>query len=285
VTTYNFRELQFDGIIMFEELSGCFGAAYWVKGGIVMKKLNIQTIETVTPRCGYTVVQVDWWQQTYSGGQPVGDPTYLGPGTQYNYQGCLEISNGITSYDATMAANQSVSGNPASGDPYHNGYLEPKGINSKDRICPISFTFQTVPDPTGQATRLEAGLKNGGVTFNAPGGGTLSFQFNHVTFGIPFISQAYPNGISNIEAANITSHAANLALIQVQQQIMTGTTINNLSDTFWSAMNLNIQNSLRIPMSQIGPEIFHTLGSFPKFYIHSNGNRQTIVYNVPTTGC
>ena len=286
LTTSNFRALQFDGIMMFEELTGCFGVAYWVNKGVVMKRLEIQTISSVTPRCGYASVEVDWWQQVYSGGLPVGEPTYLGSGTQYTYTGCLEISNGIMSYDATMAANQSISGNPANtGDTYYNDYLTPNSIKGKDRICPISFTYQQVGDPTNQATRLEAGLRDGGVTFNTPGGGTVSFQFSYVTFGIPFISPAYPNGISTAEAARITANASNLALNQVQQRVMTGEVINNLGNTFWNTIDFNLQSILRIPLSNVGPEKFHTLGTGVLFYYRNDGSKQTIVYNQATTGC
>jgi hypothetical protein len=281
VTTSTFRYMQFDGIIMFHEVSGCYIDSYLIEKGVVMKKLKLTT-EGLGERCGYTLVQ-DWYQVSTLPSGIITDPIFIGSNVLATVGCDINLQNSIESYDQTMANNQSSSGNAANGS--YGDYLEPSTVKSKDRICPISFTFQTVADPTSQATRLEAGLKNGGVTFNALGGGTVSFQFNHVTFGIPLNSPAYPNGISTSEAADVTARAANLALIQVQQRIMTGGIIGNLNDNFWSAINLNIQNSLRIPLSNVGPETFHTLGSFPQFYIRNDGTRQTIVYNTPTTGC
>ena len=284
LTTSTFRYMQFDGIIIFHEVSGCYMDSYLIDKGVVMKKLKLTT-QGLGERCGYEIVQ-DWFQTTTNSMGVVSDPVFLGSNILASVDCNLNISNNITSYDLTMANSTFNGGNPT-GDATYGDYLSGYTITPIIRICPVSFQFQTFVDPTGQATRLEAGIRNEGVSFTVPGSpNPMSFGFNHVTFSLPQFAPNFQQGISTNQATATTTAAFNLALNQVQQQIsMTGSTPNNipLNDYFWSRVNVNISNSLGLPQTST----FIQLGSGPKTYYSGFGGTQTVVYRVPTSsnGC
>ena len=184
-------------------------------------------------------------------------------------------------------------GNTVTNDPIYNEYLAAGyTVTSRSRLCPTTFAFQRVVDPTSQNTRLEAGMRNDGIAFIVPQGypGDRSFGFNHVLFGLPEFAPNFQQGLSTNDAANVVTQAVNLAIVQVQQDIqingaLTGTPV--LSDNFWGRVNTNISNSLGInPITNGVLKTYITLKSGGTLYYNPNTQiTQTIVYRIPVTGC
>ena len=282
LTTSNFRAMKFDGVLIFEELSGCFGSAYFIEKGVVLKKLILSDITTLLVRDCYSVrIVTDWFQYSPSAGESRSDAQYIGSSYSYGFT-CSSTAYG--NYDQDQAQGDYSGGG---GDSYYTEYLGAlETITALLRLCPQSFQFQQIVDPStsNPQTRLEAGLRNDGIRFTNPISltGFSSVGFNYATFALPLFAPNFQQGITTAQAATISTNAVNLAVNQIQQQLQMGVTFTNLSASFWSAVNVGIANSLGVDIRNV--YIQH--GSGAVRYITPQ-TTQTVVYRVPITnaGC
>ena len=311
VSTSNFRIMNFDGIIAFDELNGCSGNAYKVDKGVVMNKLTIAIPNQLNPRCGEAyITTTDYYTMVSSPAYPQNGCTvsfaYSSQSTIYGVP-CLDTPGSGGNYGSSSASGY---------DATYNDFLAGYTVNAMNRICSTTFQFQRVVDPTAQNTRLEAGMRNDGINFTVPASSTYtgdrSFGFNYVLFGLPEFATNFQQGVSLSDAASIVSGAINQAVIAIQQDISIngiittgnsvgggGITTSNgstiplspvLSDNFWLRVNINISNSLGInPITNTVLKTYTQRQSGGTVYTTPNSQNptQTIVFNIPVTapGC
>lgn len=120
LTSRNFREINFDGIITFQEFDGHFIGAYLVENGVVQKKLDIRNRTGINARNSCYQIVTEYWiisggTETYQGigsvGPEICPPPYYGGG----------------SYDSGMSSSSSSSGSSVGGtssgsDALYNSY-------------------------------------------------------------------------------------------------------------------------------------------------------------------
>ena len=291
VSTSNYRQIQFNGIIAFEELNGCLGNAYLVENGVVKTKLTIQSPNQITPRCGevYSFNRNDYNMITITG--------HPEAGCSFSYSGSTTYTSyGVPCLDAvSVGSSGNYGSSSASGtDATYSNFLSGNTIDAAHKLCASTFAFQKAVDPTAQNTRLEAGMKEDGIEFTVPEGytGETKFGFNHVLFGLPEFTPNFQQGVSENDAAGIVSRAVNFAITQIQQDIQINRALTTgpsvLADNFWWRVNKNISNSLGItPITSSGVlNNYITLKSGGTVYYNPNTQKtQTIVFNKPVTGC
>ena len=194
VTTTSYRKLQFDGIIAFEDLSGCRGNTYLVQKGVVKSKLKNTVSGQVGERCGNCYITQPVYMQvaTYSGGST---EQVVGYGTPYeSCEPCLDL--GSTSTSTTTSYSTTTTG---STDATYGSYLAPPIIT---QLCSIS---------------VAAGFSNNPVDRNLPtysGNGCLPNQRIFILSGfytdmmvqgtgvnMPFLSITV-SGLDNLYTAN-----------------------------------------------------------------------------------
>ena len=128
VSTTTFRQMQFSGIIAFEEVNGCLGNAYLIDQGIVKTKLTIQSPNQITPRCGEAYITThDYYTRFTMPGRPD-----LGCTVNFAYSSQSTIY-GAPCLDAPVSVGSGGnygSSSASSSDATYNGYLAPPVVNS-----------------------------------------------------------------------------------------------------------------------------------------------------------
>ena len=147
VSTSNFRVMNFDGIIAFNELNGCSGNAYKVDKGVVMNKLTIATPNQLNPRCGESYTSTTYHYTMVS------SPAYPQNGCSISYYAAgTSTSYGVPCLDAPMVGSGGNYGNSSasSNDATYSGYLAPPPISV---LCTFSIANGlSAPQSTGSFT-------------------------------------------------------------------------------------------------------------------------------------
>ena len=128
VSTTTFRQMQFSGIIAFEEVNGCLGNAYLIDKGIVKSKLTIQSPNQITPRCGEAYITThDYYTR---GSSPALPPNTCTVNFDYSSQSTIY---GVPCLDAPVSVGSSGnygSSTGSSSDATYNDFLAPPVVNS-----------------------------------------------------------------------------------------------------------------------------------------------------------
>ena len=128
VSTSNFRVMNFDGIIAFNELNGCSGNAYKVDKGVVMNKLTIISPNQLNPRCGEVYTSTTYHYTMVS------SPAYPQNGCTISYYAAgTSTTYGVPCLDTYVGGGStgSYGSSSASGtDATYSGYLAPPVINT-----------------------------------------------------------------------------------------------------------------------------------------------------------
>jgi hypothetical protein len=289
VSTTTFRQMNFDGLIIFYEPNGCPSNGYRIQKGVVQTKLEARQSGQLSSRCGSGCW--DYYSQYYTlavgGGSCTTTASGTGPVTTICDPPCNVGSSG--SYDSGLGSSSTSSSGPAN-DPVYIDYLAQLTINAIHRICPNTFAFRTVtdPQPNGRGTHLAGGMRTDGLRFvNSTNTQSIPVGFSYVTFFLP------PT-LTNQQAAQMTANAINLAFTQTQQEISIPSATplaNQSSDTvgerFWSHFDNNIANALGQPTYTIGlysQNRYFTRSSSFMTLTNPNGQPPQIswtTYNVP----
>jgi hypothetical protein len=292
ISTKNYRDLKFDGLIAFYELNGVVADAFKVVEGVATHKLNLIKKNQTTPRCGEVYVStVSYYTMVSSPAYPQNGCTitYAGSGQSYSYGvPCIDNGWGNPGGGSGGSGSSAGYGNTST----YNAYLGVYNITPIQRLCPNSFVFQRVPGIVGQANaRFEAGLKSDGFVFNGTNsdGNQYKVPFNHVRFGVPEFSPNFPNGIDTAGAQIAVTGALNQAVTNVQQNIvMNQLTPNqkaNFEGYFWTTYKDNIMTRLGFPpnASSVPDFNWHIPSSAPNWYSDGQGGQLIIRFNVPIT--
>jgi uncharacterized membrane protein YgcG len=171
LTSQNFREINFDGIITFQEFDGRFIGAYLVENGVVQKKLEIRNNNGISARDACYQIVTEYW--VISGGTE----TYQGIGA-VGPSICPPPSYGGVSYDSGMSggstsSGSSVGGTSSGGDALYNSYLNYRPVVTNMCARSVSDGFDRLNYQYGPVT---AGPNNGCLPNNSVHGTSAQFR-------------------------------------------------------------------------------------------------------------
>ena len=214
VSTSNYREMNFNGIIAFNELNGCSRNAYKVDKGIVMNKLTIISPNQLNPRCGETyITTTDYFTMFSMQGQGC-THTYVGSSESISYGvPCLDFPVSPGSYGNYGSSYGSSTG--SSSDATYNDYL-----NNDDYVCSSNFNFKYHNQE--QSIKQEGAITGVKASLNIANFPTITVTLPTIYISMNFHDVNGTVLFSPSEAGNIAARAINYGEDKLRQSANSG---------------------------------------------------------------
>ena len=221
VSTTTFRQMQFSGIIAFEEVNGCLGNAYLIDKGVVKSKLTIQSPNQITPRCGEAYITTrDYYVRGTSPALPQGTCT-----VNFDYSSQSTIY-GVPCLDAPVSVGSSGnygSSTGSSSDATYNDYL-----NNDDYVCSSNFNFKYHNQE--QSIKQEGAITGVKASLNIANFPTITVTLPTIYISMNFHDVNGTVLFSPSEAGNIAARAINYGEDKLRQSANGGYYYTNQSE-------------------------------------------------------